>query len=384
MNDKTIFPDYQNGTVNTINSLLKHFGVEPKHPTQPVLDAALEKEFRNVVFMIFDGMGVDVLEQNLPENSFLRQHIRKAVTAVYPCTTTAAMTTYYSGLTPAEHGWAGWSLFFKEYCRAVDLFPNTDSFSGEPVGSPHAAHAVMPYKDVFTQMHEVNGEKLGIYTVTPTRIHNKEQAAQWTGVETSGALCDRVAELCAQPGEKFIFTYWAEPDSSLHSLGCYAPEIKEILKQINGEVEKLCNGLEDTLVIISADHGHRNIAEEIYLNQIPELDECLLLPPTVEPRAASLFVKPGMEETFHRRFEERFGQDFLLLTHEEVLSRELLGPGTPHKKLEDFIGTFLACATGDKLLRYETKNHKPPYSFRSHHAGLTGDEMLVPLIVAER
>jgi len=65
-----------------------------------------------VVLMAFDGMGVDILEKHLPRESFLRENMIRYVTSVFPSTTTAAMTAYYSGLSPNEHGWLGWSLYF--------------------------------------------------------------------------------------------------------------------------------------------------------------------------------------------------------------------------------------------------------------------------------
>ena len=46
--------------------------------------------------------------------------MKKELTSVYPCTTVAAMTSYRSGISPNEHGWLGWTLYFKETNRIVD------------------------------------------------------------------------------------------------------------------------------------------------------------------------------------------------------------------------------------------------------------------------
>jgi hypothetical protein len=44
--------------------------------TQPIFDEALKKNPRNVVIMLFDGMGVNLMEKHLPADSFLRTHMR--------------------------------------------------------------------------------------------------------------------------------------------------------------------------------------------------------------------------------------------------------------------------------------------------------------------
>ena len=75
------------------------------------------------------------------------------------------------------------------------------------------------------------------------------------------------------------------------------------------------------------------------------------------------------------------GEDFLLISREDALKTELLGRGTPHPKSEDFMGDYLACATGERFLRYDTLGCKVP-NLIGQHAGLTDEEMTVPVILA--
>ena len=42
-------PDYNNCCVNLMNSVAKYFGLEPKHPTLPLVDAELLRGYKNVV-----------------------------------------------------------------------------------------------------------------------------------------------------------------------------------------------------------------------------------------------------------------------------------------------------------------------------------------------
>ena len=58
-------------------------------------------------------MGHNVLQNSSPNGEFAKHEI-DVITSVYPCTTTAALTTYYSAKSPLETGWIAWSQYFKE------------------------------------------------------------------------------------------------------------------------------------------------------------------------------------------------------------------------------------------------------------------------------
>ncbi|MBO7336886.1 MAG: phosphodiesterase, partial [Lachnospiraceae bacterium] len=70
--------------------------------------------------------------------------------------------------------------------------------------------------------------------------------------------------------------------------------------------------------------------------------------------------------------------DFILLTKEEVLESRLFGSGPEHPLFRDMLGDFLAVATGDKAL-FAKPGEDP--GFKAMHAGLTTEEMQIPLIV---
>ena len=164
-----VFPDYPNSLLGAISSVLRHYGVQDTHATLPELDQALQKGPRNVVFMIFDGLGVDMLEHDLAPDDFFRRHLRRELTSVYPSTTAAATTTYNSGLSPLEHGSLGWSLYFKEYCRCIDIFPNQDSFSGEEIAGGRANDRFLSYKTIYERIAEA-GSGVHTYNLQPSFI----------------------------------------------------------------------------------------------------------------------------------------------------------------------------------------------------------------------
>jgi len=91
-------------------------------------------------------------------------------------------------------------------------------------------------------------------------------------------------------------------------------------------------------------------------------------------------VKDGMNEKFKEAFLKHFGDDFLLLSREEVLEKKLFGDGEEHTRFQGFLGDYLAIAIAETSIFNAESEYK---KFIGVHAGLTEWEMMVPLIVIE-
>ena len=381
MSSKIAFPDYNNCIMGIPNSITRHYGAKSNHPGLKLLDSALEHEYKNVVFMIYDGMGTQMLKDNLSKDSFLRQNIKSEISSVFPPTTVAACTSYYSGQSPFEHGWLGWALYFKEFDKQIEVFTGTEFFSREPSGQTDLGNTIMPFESIYSKIDKATNKEVKTYSLYPSYIARPADPETVLGYETIDEMLSLTTTLCKTDGKKFILAYYPQPDSTAHKTGCTSIEVKAILEDMNAKTAAFCNNLEDTLVIISADHGHIDVDKDVFLNEIPELDNCLLRPPSIEPRAASIFVKPGMEDTFAQLFDKHLGEDFLLFSKQRVFDMGLFGPGKGHIRYNGFIGDFVAAATGTTLLRYQLPDNPEPVKFLSHHAGLTSAEMYVPLIL---
>jgi predicted AlkP superfamily pyrophosphatase or phosphodiesterase len=191
-------------------------------------------------------------------------------------------------------------------------------------------------------------------------------------------LMGAVRELCRVDEPLFLYGYHTEPDSRMHEVGRDGDGVAEIIREIDRSIEELCASLRDTLVLVTADHGMTDTGYHILCDD-EVLATMLVRPPSMEARAAAFTVKPAYLKDFPRRFRALYGDDFLLLSRREVCERQLFGPGTPHPRFEEFIGDYLAVATGDKGLVYDQRSSQ----YAANHAGLTEEEMLVPLVVIE-
>lgn len=380
---ETIMPNYNNCILNSITSILKYYNVKTNHTSLEVLDKELEKKYKNVVFIILDGMGEHILNKLSPNGYFNSKKI-SCITSVYPSTTTAALTTYYSGKPPYETGWIAWSQYFKEYGRAVDMLSHKESYKRESLQDANmdVFKTVVNYKPIFEQIEE-SSSNIKAYEITPSYAEKRSQRS--IRADSIDEIITSIEMLCKNPDEKFILAYCDNPDGLLHKFGTTSDEAKNFVKESENKIQKMCEDLsDDTIVIISADHGHKDIEKAYTLLDYPEIQECLILPASLESRVLSFWVKEDMKQEFEERFNKIFKNEFLLMTKNEFLEKHFLGFGEKHPKIDDFIGNYVALSIAGSIIRLETFLAEGKKVKKSTHCGLTKEEMEVPLIVIKK
>ena len=198
---------------------------------------------------------------------------------------------------------------------------------------------------------------------------------------TKADIVSEIAKSTGDPGEKFIFAYSDNPDGILHKYGTTSEEAKEFIQEAEKKIQELYEKLDkDTILIISADHGHKDIEKAYTLLDYPEIQECLIMPASLESRVVTFWVKENMRKQFEERFNNVFEKDFWLMTKEEFLANNFLGFGKKHPKIDDFIGNYIALSIGSSIIRLETFLAEGKPVKKSTHCGLTKDEMEVPEI----
>ena len=374
MQKEKIKIDYDKSILSVSNSILEYYKVPHRYKSLSVLDEALAENYQNVVLMIIDGMGADILSKNLPEDSFLRRHVITNISSVFPPTTAAATTTYHSGLPPIVSGWMGWMEYLPQYDKYVELFNNVEYYIGKPSGIPAPAETILHYETIYSKVVKERPE---------VEFHKIFPSFEPNGVDSFAELCERLkAETSRNTNKKLFSVYWTEPDHSTHECGVCSTEVKEILREINAKLEELANSLKDTILIISADHGAIDVKEEM-LNDYPSVCACFKRPPALESRFKTFYIKEDKQEEFKRLFEKYFGEDFVLYTKQEFLTAHILGYGTPHPLVENSLGDFVVIGVKDKELHYTTGERDIKHMI-ADHAGFSKAELIVPLIIIKR
>lgn len=376
-----VLPNYNHCILNTTTSILKYYNVKSDHKSLDVLDNILDtKKYKNIVLIILDGMGEHILNSISSDGYFAKNKI-DCVTSVYPSTTTAALTSYYSGKTPYETGWIAWSQYFKEYGRALDMFSHNESYLVEPLRKPKidVFKTSMKYESVFKRIEDAN-PTIKTFEIEPKYAERRGNRS--IIADSIDEVILSVKDVCTLPGEKFVFAYCDNPDGVLHKYGTDSIEAKEFVIDAENKIKNLRESLsDDTIIIVSADHGHKNIEKAYSILDYPELWECFLMPPTFESRALNFYIKSEMKEIFEERFNKLFGEEFWLLNREEFLNRQkFLGNGCKHNKIDDFVGDYIAMSIAGSMIRLETYLADGKPVRKSTHSGLTKEEMEVPVI----
>ena len=380
--DNIRFPDYNNSILNTITSIIKYYNVKSNHNSLESLDQKLNsKDYKNVVFIILDGMGEHILNKISP-NGFFAQNELECVTSVYPSTTTAALTTYYCAKPPYESGWIAWSQYFKEYGRAVDMLSHKESYKGESLKDAKidVFKTVVNYEPVFEKIEKASPD-VKAYEIMPS--YSDRRSKRTIKADSVEEIIENIKLLCNTSDRKFIMAYCDNPDGIMHKYGTDSKETKDFILDTENKIKNMCNNLaEDTIVIISADHGHLNIKNPHSILDFPELLECLYMPVSLESRVVTFWVKDDMKETFEKRFKKLLKDEFMLLTKDEFINQKhLLGYGKKHPKVDEFIGDYVALSISNSIIKIETFLTDGKKIKKSTHCGLTKEEMEVPLIV---
>ncbi len=383
MEKSIILPNYEHCILNLITSILKNYNVETKHKSLESMDNILNNKYKNVVFIILDGMGEHILEKVSPAGYFRKKEI-DCITSVYPSTTTAALTTYYSGKPPYETGWIAWSQYFKEYGRDIDMLSHRESYTSRDLKNAriNVFDTIVKYKSVFEQIEEAL-PNIKAYEITPS--YSDKRAKRSIRADSIDEIIMNIETLCKNPDEKFILAYCDNPDGLLHKFGTDSEEVKEFIENTERKIEDMCKNLtEDTVVIISADHGHKDINKAYSILDYPEIQKCLISLPSLESRVVTFWVKEDMKEEFVKNFNKNFENDFWLMTKEEFLEKNMLGFGKKHPKIDDFIGNYIALSISDSIIKLENYLTEGKKLKKSTHCGLTKEEMEVPVIIIKK
>ncbi len=362
---KLVFPDYKNCIANLPNSILRKFGTETVGDSLPMLDRYLEKDYKNIVVVLLDGMGKSIIERHLDADGAFRSHLAGIYTSVFLSTTVAATTSVMSGLQPCEHSWLGWDCYYPSVDKNITVFFNYEQGTKEQAAPYNVPWTVTPYENVVDRLKR-DGRQA--HLLAPFADPHPETFAQ---------ICDGIRALAAEQGQKYIYAYWNNPDGLLHRHGCGADIVHENLRELEAQVAALAESLTDSLIVVTADHGHLDTRTAV-IQDFPKICDCLVRLPSLEPRVLNLFVKEGRKEEFVSEFNKEFGDQFLLMPVDEAIERGLFGTGKHHAEFRGMLGDYLAIGTGDLSIYFNEER------WVSMHGSLSEDEMLIPLIVFDK
>src|SRR5438067_2062411 len=276
-------PDYDGGgLLNVAATVLELCGARGPADPPPLrgIDRSLLDGVRNVVLILCDGLGSDQLRRlaeagDLPFIGRILERARRHeaaqlidATTIFPSTTAAAITTLQTARTPQEHGNIAYFLWLEEFAMVAQMLrwgpaaQRRGSFFDDRSVDPRA-YAKVP--SIHKAIRDHGGHS---YIVEPeifrneamTRMHAPE--ATYVGYLLPSTMGVRVRQLLAGRPEDdspvYIYAYWSGVDTAAHWFGPRGPEHAAEAALFDRDLGRALGDRRpgDTLVILTADHGH--------------------------------------------------------------------------------------------------------------------------------
>lgn len=384
---------------------------------------------RHVVFILCDGMGVELLQQHLAPQHFLRAGERSTtqLRAVFPATTPAALTTLATGVFPGQHGLPGWELRDQKACefpkegvhnhiqltildsvvrdmrsgKAVcDLgFRKQEIYLQEPWVARGQSIRKMKFVNAYngTDFTEWYQDKYreDIMTIQETayetlgKPEGSQQAIQYfnNGID---CILQGIEEAEKNDWKSFIYMYTSHPDKHMHELGISHHEVTNVLCGISDGLERLWQRVKmlDVALLVTADHGHVTVEPDDMVVLPQRLLDCLEYANVGvhgKGRHAFFHCRSGRQEEFQQAWDEEPSlSSFILLPVDVAVEEGLFGPEAPLPAARARMGDLLAVSTTAKTLvspkeasRFGRSETSPGLK-QGAHGSLTPAEMRIP------
>lgn len=368
---KFVRPNFDNSIVSVSATIADFLGCSdlPNVKKQKLLQKYLSKNYKNVVYMCLDGFGIYPLKQNLTKESYLRQHVAKTITSVFPSTTTNATTVLQCASYPSKYAMFGWSMYFEELEQVVAIYTGENEYTKEKVDMSKIADKIKidPYINRANTNYQLN-------SIMPS--YCEKMTGENYRYKNTNEMFLMLSEACSKGGRQFIYCYNEDPDRTMHEFGVTSDKAKEKINYLNNKIEEFMKNNKDTLLIITPDHGQTDIEEYIEIYKDKDLLETLKVPMYLEPRATAFQIKEGQEKRFLREMK-KYKKDLKLFKTSYLIKKNFFGDYTDNLKL---LGDYIAVSKNDnKIVLMRENSHR----FKGHHTSLSRREMILPLIIAE-
>ena len=210
--------------------------------------AALTREHERVAVVLLDAFGWKFVQRHA-DHPFLRRLEIEPVASQFPSTTTAHLTTLYTGLPVEEHGLYEWHV----YDPGLDTIILPLPFVSKDGPLPLDPRDVVPGPTLFEQL-DVASLVLQQSTIWP----GKYGSAAFAGahVEPFERFEEATARLGVTPGLTYV--YWDAIDATGHRHGPSSAAFDAAAVAALDALDRV----RDTLILVTADHGQIDVSRD--------------------------------------------------------------------------------------------------------------------------
>lgn len=380
-------PDYAGGgIVNLMASVISGRGGKSHFPPARALADVPVSDYRNVLLIMIDGLGYRYLQRR--PDSTMAQHLKGRLTSVFPTTTAAAVTTFLTGLAPAQHALTGWHVWLEEIRTLAAVLPFRSRTGRESLESRgYDAARLLEAKPLYP------GLEAESHVISPARIaHSAFNTAFSRGAAIHGyngqdAFYDTILGVInGSQSKKYVYAYWSDLDHLGHVAGIGSKTADQHFEAVDAGFAELLPRLADsnTLVLLTADHGivDTEAGDRVSLDDHAALTAMLDIPLCGEPRAAYCYIHRGESRAFETYVGAELEASAYAVASSALIEAGLFGPGTPHPRLAHRVGDYTLLMR-DNYIITDTLPGEAHNTMIGAHGGLSAEELYVPLVVVE-
>lgn len=403
---KPIYADYSFGNIaNTVHFLLTGERLGNLLP-EDCFGGSYPKPDKVVMFFI-DAHGWQSWLKHGERLPAMRRVMKDGVltpmSALFPSTTAASVSTLNLGTLPAEHALYEWNVYVPAYGEVIQTLPFT-------VLGSHAREICLSKgydPAALIQFVETAHERLARHGVKSIQFtHRNHAGSSYNQMVSRGAEMvphNTLAEAFVQlreavpaiKGKAWISFYWASIDSIAHQYGPGTLYHGGEIAAFWAAFEAILGGMKsaNTLYMFIADHDqvYAKRDETIYINErIPALADILPMSPTGNPiypngspRDLFLHVRLDRREETINLLRENFSDIAAILPMDEALEHGLFGPAPVSPELRRRLGDILVLPYDGHFISWREPGLMEN-RFNGHHGGLAAAELISALGVTDR
>jgi hypothetical protein len=385
MTNSSILPEYADGCiVNLVQSVATACGSHAsRYPPLAALRPDTLAGARHIVLLVIDGLGQHTLD-NSPAGGYLRRHRMATLRSVFPSTTATAITTFMTGLAPAQHGLTGWHMRLDEIDDTLAILPLTPRGRPAIPPAPELPSQLFPYPTLFSQLDRE------CWTLAPQSIAGSPFNT-WHARGATSIAYSNPAEMFGQlaallknsPRPRYIYAYYPEIDTISHRYGTYSEQAQQTLAAFDALFGNFLDEVRgsDSWLLATADHGFIDSPPErvVCLDDHPRLAALLSRPLCGERRAAYAYVAEPQRPSFAAYVREHLAHCVDLRLSAELIAAGWFGPPPAHPRLAARVGDYTLLMQENWTIKDWQPGEKR-HKMLGVHGGISSDEMQVPLI----
>ncbi|HSN12349.1 MAG TPA: alkaline phosphatase family protein [Propionibacteriaceae bacterium] len=327
------------------------------------------------VVLLVDGLGWQQTRAAMASTPFFAGAIGhgRPITAGVPSTTATSLTSLGTGLTPGQHGIAGYTFrnpHTKRIFSPLTWDPTTDPLVVQP----------MP-----TMFERARTEGVAVTSVLPARFDGSGLTAvalrggAFVGVvdeHDDAARVEQVLTAAARGPRSLVYVYERLLDHAGHGRGTASNQWLAELIRIDAFAEALRDQLpDDVRLVVTGDHGMVDVPADhrITIEDEPELLAGVDLIGG-EARLRQLYT--ATPDAVAARWADRLGSLAWVRTREEAHAEGWLGKLAP--RVADHFGDVLVAMRDDWAVL--TREVPGEFNLVGMHGSLTPAEMEIPLV----